>query len=179
MTDSEPTAIAEMTPGSVDDLVARFGAQAYAVALAVTREPSKAEEAVGDGVREAALQASETRGLLDAGELVLRFTRLRALEMVHEEQDGPKRRRRRERRLLAAREVDLWSGTPPAPEASGEVIARLRNTHRQALELAFARGLSSAEIARDVGASEDAVRARLRSALLELSDAAPASELAL
>jgi DNA-directed RNA polymerase specialized sigma24 family protein len=179
MTDSDTPAAATTSPDPLDHLVERFGAMAYALAFAVTRETTLAEEAVGDGLREAALQAAETRGLLDPGELVLRFTRLRALELVSEGRDDTRRRRRRERRLLAAREVDLWSGTPPDAEATGSVIARLRNTQRQALEMAYARGYDSARIAHEVGASEDSVRARLRSALLELADAASASELSL
>jgi hypothetical protein len=176
--EAAPALPRETERSQLDALVEAYGAAAYLVAAAMLGEGDRAEEAVAQGLNEAALRLAETRGLLDGGELAVRFTRLRALELLHEGRMPARKQRRRERRALAAREVDIWGATTPGPPsvAAGAVLERMRSTQRLALQLAFMRGKRPAEIARETGSSDEAVRARLRSALLEIQEAADAAE---
>jgi RNA polymerase sigma-70 factor (ECF subfamily) len=83
--------------------------------------------------------------------------------------------RRRERQEEAAQALDASAGRVASPEELigdaqihrhvAEVVARLAEPFRQTVVLRFYEGLSSAEIARRVGAPEGTIRWRLKEAL--------------
>ena len=137
----------ERALGSLYDI---YGAVVYGLAVAITRNPSTAESVVADAFgaiwRDAGTFDPERRSVF-----AWLSSMVRALALA-------------ERRASA---VTVEPALPPLLESSpvGSALSRLSGPQRVAIELAYFRGLSRTEIARELGESEGAVGAYLRTAM--------------
>lgn len=156
----------------------RHGASAYALALAIVREPGDADDVVAS----AFTQLWRTAGRFDGargsvGAWITMTVRTRALDLLRS-------RRRRERVVERAAADDDGGlalpvgGSGDAPDADlerREVATAVRTSlealprpQREAIELAFFEGLSHGDVARALQAPLGTVKTRIRDGLRRL-----------
>lgn len=156
----------------------RYSPLLYSVVLRIVGDPGDAEEVLEDTFWQAWRQAGryeESRGGLSTW--LVMIARSRALDRVRS------RRRVREERWddlppAAADPIDDRSASPSdAAEGDelrrivGRAVATLPPEQRQAVELAYFRGMSQTEIAEATGQPLGTVKTRARLALQKLRDA--------
>ncbi len=145
----------------------RYSTLMYTVARRMLRDPQAAEEVVQDVVIEAWRKAdgySRTRGTVKTW-LMMRL-RSRTLDRIR---SAPSRREVavEEPRATAAAPADD-PALGPDREAVRAALLALPDDQRQVLELAYFRGLSSSEIAAQVGTPVGTVKSRTRAGLEKL-----------
>ncbi|MBI4543205.1 MAG: sigma-70 family RNA polymerase sigma factor [Gemmatimonadetes bacterium] len=174
------TLVARMASGddrALGALYDRYGRTAYALALAVVREPADAEEVVVDVFG----QAWRTAGSFDAarggvGAWLCTIARSRALDLV-------RARARRSRTVDEAARLGGGAFALPvteSPDPAGAVVsgetaglvrcslAELQEPQRRVIELAYFEGLTQSEIAERLGEPLGTVKTRTRAALERL-----------
>ncbi|HYY44972.1 MAG TPA: sigma-70 family RNA polymerase sigma factor [Actinomycetota bacterium] len=148
----------------------RHGPQVHGIALRVLTNPVLAEEVVQDTFlllwnNPAAFDAR--RGSLRS--FLCGVARNRAIDVVRREES-----QRRKADMLAAGSAAPLSAGGPDLEAAGEnlelkhAVARLSETQRQAIALAYFGGLTYREVAVRLGIPEGTAKTRLREGLIRL-----------
>lgn len=161
---------------ALGELYDRLGAFAFSLAMALLKDASDAEEAVGDAFAQiwrSASEFNEGRGSLQAW--VTTVVRSRALDRL-------RARRRLEKVVTASpetsREHQFAEDTSPTPDVEAETaeqglqveaaIAALTPAQQEALRLAYFEGLSQTEIAERLREPLGTVKTRMRTALIKL-----------
>lgn len=153
----------------------RYAPTLLAVALRVTGSRAEAEEVVQDALLRAWREAASfDRARGSAAAWLLTLTRNRAIDVV----------RARQRRIrLEAEDADAPAPVEPSPsperhaadqqraEAVRAALASLRDAQREALELAYYRGLSHSEIAAALDQPLGTVKTRIAQAARVLREA--------
>lgn len=154
----------------------RYSRPLYAIALRVLNDPREAEDVLHDvflTVWSRAGDYQEKRGQVFAWLLTL--TRNRAIDRV-------RARKRRSEILRQAFPADLGYAESGAGDSAGllwhqekaaavrQAVATLPTDQRQALELAFFRGLTQQQIAGQLGEPLGTIKARIRRSLLRLRE---------
>jgi RNA polymerase sigma factor (sigma-70 family) len=170
---SDEALVALVARGEEDALAAlydRFGRTAYGLALRVTRDPALAE----DVVQEAFLSLWRTAGRFvpersRAGTWLLTLVHRRAVDLVRREE------RRRAEPIEAAPEV-IDAAAQEAPwlqlerERVRAALARLPDTQREAIELAYYGGFTQAELADRLGQPLGTIKSRMFAGLARLGE---------
>lgn len=165
-------ALAVDAAGAVEHLYARYGRLAYAAALAVVRDPARAEDVVQDSFvklwRSSAGFDAE-RGSVRAW--LLTTVRRRSVDYLR----GRHAHERGERELPGDAEAsgfgaDPWRHVASLTDRSAlqEALASLPDQQRQAIELAYFEGYRHPEIARLQGVPLSTVKGRVRLGIKKL-----------
>ena len=165
-------ALAADAAGAVEHLYARYGRLAYSTALAVVRDPARAEDVVQDSFvklwRSSAAFDAE-RGTLRTW--LLTTVRRRSVDYLR----GRHAHERGERELPGDAEASGFGADPWRHVASlidrtalQEALASLPAEQRQAIELAYFEGYRHPEIARLQGVPLSTVKGRVRLAIKKL-----------
>jgi len=156
----------------------RYSPLLHSVVLRIVGDPDDAEEVLEDAFWQAWRQAGryeESRGGISTW--LVMIARSRAVDRVRA------RRRFREERLeeLSDAPMDVADESAPSPfdaagsdelrRIVGRAVAALPAEQRQAVELAYFRGLSQSEIAQATGQPLGTVKTRARLALQKLREA--------
>jgi RNA polymerase sigma factor (sigma-70 family) len=170
---SDEALVALVARGEEDALAAlydRLGQTAYGLALRVTRDPALAE----DVVQEAFLSLWRTAGRFvpersRAGTWLLTLVHRRAVDLVRREE-----RRRAEPIEAAPDVVDATAHEAPWLQLERErvraALARLPDTQREAIELAYYGGFTQAELADRLGQPLGTIKSRMFAGLARLGE---------
>ena len=170
---SDEALVALVARGEEDALAAlydRFGRTAYGLALRVVRDPALAE----DVVQEAFLSLWRTAGRFvpersRAGTWLLTLVHRRAVDLVRREE-----RRRVEPLELAPDAADATAQEAPWLRLERErvqaALARLPDTQREAIELAYYGGFTQAELADRLGQPLGTIKSRMFAGLARLGE---------
>jgi RNA polymerase sigma-70 factor (ECF subfamily) len=170
---SDEALVALVARGEEDALAAlydRFGRTAYGLALRVVRDPALAE----DVVQEAFLSLWRTAGRFvpersRAGTWLLTLVHRRAVDLVRREE-----RRRVEPLELAPEAADATAQEAPWLRLERErvqaALARLPDTQREAIELAYYGGFTQAELADRLGQPLGTIKSRMFAGLARLGE---------
>jgi RNA polymerase sigma-70 factor (ECF subfamily) len=166
------TQVAAAEPAAIGSLYDLLGAQAYGLALRVTRDPQIAEEAVQEAFLALWREAARfDRARSSPTAWIMLLVHRRAVDAVRREQC-----RRGDRGPLAEDtradpcdvHHDAWLGVQAA--AVRDAVAALSTVQRHVLELLYFSGLSQSEVARQLGEPLGTVKSRTSSALTRLRE---------
>ena len=145
-------------PDAINELVERYAARAYRVAIRITRNAADAEEAVQEALVRAWLRRDACRSPEAPLPWLLEITRNEARRVL-----GRRARLGRLEPLPAPREDDPLAGAV-ARLTVEEALRTLAERDRRVLHLRYAEDLTQVEVARRLGLAEATVKVRLHRA---------------
>jgi RNA polymerase sigma-70 factor, ECF subfamily len=157
---------------ALEILYKRYGGLVFTLALRIVGDPELAREVLQD----AFLRCWDGRETYDAGRgrvpwWLIGIARNRAIDLLR---SRPHQARLRERETLPetarASDASLWDVTDAVAlrGAIANALERLSTVQRRAIEMAYYRGLTQAEIARELGEPLGTVKSRTREGMERL-----------
>jgi RNA polymerase sigma-70 factor, ECF subfamily len=157
---------------ALETLYARYGGLVFTLALRIVGDPELAREVLQDTF----LRSWDGRETYDSGRgrvpwWLMGIARNRAIDVLR---SRPHRARMREQAATPSRAHEAEPAVPGAAEATAlrrtvtQALAGLSEVQREAIELAYYRGLTQVEIARYLGQPLGTVKSRIRDAMERL-----------
>lgn len=164
-------AVAEGDRDAFSDLYDEVAGTVYGLARKVVVDPSRAQEIAQDVLLEVWRKAGDfDPGRGSAITWIAVMTRRRAIDVVRSSESSRSREEKVSR--VAGDDPDPVSDVVVSLDERRQVrraMASLTDLQREALELAFFRGLSHREVAAELGTPLGTVKTRIRDGLLRLS----------